>query len=78
MFGFVLYDKKKDFFLAARDPIGIIPLYIGWGRDGSVWLASELKALKVQAAARFLPPFEFCLVVGRRELPPSRSTPPWA
>ena len=29
-----------------RDPIGITSLYIGWGRDGAVWLASEMKCLK--------------------------------
>jgi asparagine synthase (glutamine-hydrolysing) len=32
-------------FLAARDPIGVCPLYMGWGRDGSLWFASEMKAL---------------------------------
>jgi asparagine synthase (glutamine-hydrolysing) len=44
-FAFVLYDSKSKAFLAARDPIGVCPLYIGWGRDGSVWFASEMKAL---------------------------------
>lgn len=28
-----------------QDPIGITSLYIGWGRDGSVWVASEMKCL---------------------------------
>eukprot|EP00906_Rhabdomonas_costata_P008040 RCo011476 len=46
MYAFVLYDAASDTFIAARDPIGIIPLYIGHGRDGSVWFASELKALQ--------------------------------
>lgn len=45
MFSFILYDKEKDLFLAARDHIGITPLYIGWGTDGSVFLASEMKSL---------------------------------
>ena len=45
MFAFVLYDSKTKSFLAARDPIGIIPLYYGFGKDGSVWFASELKAM---------------------------------
>jgi len=45
MFSFVLYDKTKDLFLAARDHIGKTPLYIGWGKDGSVYFASEMKAL---------------------------------
>eukprot|EP01133_Synstelium_polycarpum_P019059 gene19059-22823_t len=45
-FAFVLYDSKTKSYLAARDPIGVIPLYIGWGKDGSTWFASEMKALK--------------------------------
>ena len=28
IFAFVLYDEEKDEFLIARDPIGVIPLYI--------------------------------------------------
>lgn len=46
MFSFVLLDTQKDVFIAARDPIGITPLYMGWGTDGSVWFSSEMKALK--------------------------------
>ena len=45
MFSFILYDKEKDLFFAARDHIGITPLYIGWGNDGSVYIASEMKSL---------------------------------
>ena len=29
-----------------RDPIGICPLYWGKGADGSMWFASEMKALQ--------------------------------
>lgn len=46
MFSFVLVDNRDNSFIAARDPIGITPLYLGWGSDGSVWFASEMKALK--------------------------------
>lgn len=46
MFSFVLVDNRDSSFIAARDPIGITPLYLGWGSDGSVWFASEMKALK--------------------------------
>ncbi|KAG0598262.1 hypothetical protein M758_12G058900 [Ceratodon purpureus] len=46
MFSFVLVDNRDKSFIAARDPIGITPLYLGWGSDGSVWFASEMKALK--------------------------------
>ena len=46
IFAFVLYDEEKNEFLIARDPIGVIPLYIGYDSDGTVYVASELKALE--------------------------------
>ena len=46
IFAFALYDEAKDEFLIARDPIGVIPLYIGYDSDGTVYCASELKALE--------------------------------
>lgn len=46
IFAFALYDEEKDDFLVARDPIGVIPLYIGHDTDGKVYVASELKALE--------------------------------
>ena len=48
IFAFVLYDKERDEFLIARDPIGVIPLYIGYDADGTIYVASELKALEGQ------------------------------
>ncbi len=48
IFAFALYDEEKDAFLIARDPIGVIPLYIGYDGDGTVYVASELKALEGQ------------------------------
>ena len=49
IFAFALYDEEKDAFLIARDPIGVIPLYIGFDdADGKVFVASELKALEGQ------------------------------
>ena len=48
IFAFVLYDEEHDEFLIARDPIGVIPLYIGYDSDGTVYAASELKALEGQ------------------------------
>ncbi len=48
IFAFVLYDEERDAFLIARDPIGVIPLYIGYDADGTVYVASELKALEGQ------------------------------
>jgi asparagine synthase (glutamine-hydrolysing) len=48
IFAFALYDEERDAFLIARDPIGVIPLYIGYDSDGKVCVASELKALEGQ------------------------------
>ena len=48
IFAFALYDAEKDEYLIARDPIGVIPLYIGRDKDGKVYVASELKALEGQ------------------------------
>ena len=46
IFAFALYDAERDEFLVARDPIGVIPLYIGYDDDGKVYVASEMKALE--------------------------------
>lgn len=46
IFAFALYDEEKEEFLIARDPIGVIPLYIGYDNEGRVYCASELKALE--------------------------------
>ena len=46
IFAFALYDEEKDDYLIARDPIGVIPLYIGKDNEGRVYVASELKALE--------------------------------
>ncbi|MCY4330795.1 MAG: asparagine synthase B [Endozoicomonadaceae bacterium] len=45
MFAFTLYDEAKDRYFIARDPIGIIPLYIGHDAHGQFYVASEMKAL---------------------------------
>ena len=46
IFAFALYDEENDEFLIARDPIGVIPLYIGYDNEDRVYCASELKALE--------------------------------
>lgn len=46
IFGFALYDAQQDSYLIARDHMGIIPLYMGWDKDGTFYVASELKALE--------------------------------
>jgi asparagine synthase (glutamine-hydrolysing) len=45
MFAFVLYDADSGDWLIARDPIGIIPLYTGRDARGTLYVASEVKAL---------------------------------
>jgi asparagine synthase (glutamine-hydrolysing) len=42
-FAFVLGSHTS--YLAARDPIGVAPLYWGKSDDGKMWFASEMKAL---------------------------------
>ena len=46
IFGFAIYDVEKDEYFIARDHVGIIPLYIGWDKHGTFYVASELKALE--------------------------------
>ena len=46
IFAFALYDNEKDQYLIARDPIGVIPLYMGWDQFGNFYVASELKSLE--------------------------------
>jgi asparagine synthase (glutamine-hydrolysing) len=47
MFSFVLYDKKLDRTIAARDPIGVTTLYQGWSwkEPKARYFGSELKCL---------------------------------
>lgn len=45
MFAFILWDERNKTYFAARDHMGICPLYIGYRRDGGVMIASEMKAL---------------------------------
>lgn len=44
-FAMVIYDCQKDSLIAARDPIGIRPLFYGYLDDGSIVFASEAKNL---------------------------------
>ncbi len=46
IFAFALYDEENDEFIIGRDPIGVIPLYIGKDKDGKMYVGSELKALE--------------------------------
>ena len=46
IFAFALYDIENDIYMIGRDHIGIIPLYQGWDKEGTYYVASELKALE--------------------------------
>ena len=41
----IIYDAKKNDFVAARDPIGIRPLFYGYDKNHNIVFASELKIL---------------------------------
>jgi asparagine synthase (glutamine-hydrolysing) len=57
IFAFAIYDSKQDSYFIARDHMGIIPLYMGWDKDGTFYVASELKALEgVCAKIELFPP----------------------
>ena len=58
----IIYDAKADRLVAARDPIGIRPLFYGYLADGGILFASEAKNL-VGLCGRIMP------------FPPATTTP---
>jgi len=62
IFAFALYDSEKDVYMIARDHIGIVPLYRGWDSSGTLYVASELKALEgVCSRIEVFPPGHYYL-----------------
>ena len=53
-YAMIIYDEKSGELIAARDPIGIRPLYYGYTEAGSIVFASEPKAL-VKLCDRIMP-----------------------
>ena len=45
IYAFVLVDAERDRYLIARDPMGVMPLYTGRDAEGTLYVASEMKAL---------------------------------
>ena len=60
-FALVLYDHSKRALVAARDPIGIRPLFYGYLADGSIIFASEARCLVglVKAVKPFPPGYYY-------------------
>lgn len=56
-FAFAVYDRRKNELFIARDALGVKPLYYGFDADGTLYFASEIKALAaVIEDIRQLPP----------------------
>lgn len=53
-FALIIYDKKTGKLIAARDPIGIRPLFYAVGKNGEMMFASEAKSL-VGLADKIMP-----------------------
>ncbi len=53
-FACIIYDESTKDFIAARDPIGIRPLYYGYDKDNNIIFASEPKSL-TNIADKILP-----------------------
>lgn len=52
MFSFVLLDTRDKSFIAARDAIGITPLYMGWGLDGKGFFSITIQYYDIRENAR--------------------------
>ena len=50
----IIYDSSSGTFIAARDPIGIRPLFYGYDESGGIFFASEAKML-VSLVDRIIP-----------------------
>lgn len=77
IFAFVLYDERADRYLIARDPIGVMPLYMGKDAHGNTYVASEMKALTgVCTTISDFPPGHY-LDSARGERPVRYYAPSW-
>jgi asparagine synthase (glutamine-hydrolysing) len=56
IFGYVAYDTITKQMYAARDPVGVIPLYLGLELDETKWVSNEIKALYGLNDVKVIPP----------------------
>ncbi len=76
IYGFVLRDLDRGTWMVARDPIGVVPLYLGWDAQGVLHVASEMKALMpVCTTVREFPPGHVMIGPGDAEPQPYYSRP---
>jgi asparagine synthase (glutamine-hydrolysing) len=74
IYAFVLRDLDRNTYMVARDPIGVVPLYMGWDNDGVLHVASEMKALvPVCTTVREFPPGHVLMGPGDPEPRPYRA-----
>lgn len=59
MFGIIMYDHTNKKILIARDHIGMIPLYYGYGTNNELWISSELKCIADVCDVKVFPPRKF-------------------
>lgn len=45
IFAILILDEATGHYVAARDPMGVCPMYWGTGKDGERWFSSEMKGL---------------------------------
>ncbi|RME41888.1 MAG: asparagine synthase (glutamine-hydrolyzing), partial [Planctomycetota bacterium] len=77
-FAFVAADERTGRWLAARDHVGICPLYLGRHADGTIWIASEMKALVDDCThVEIIPPGHAWVYDGQRLRRVKWYDPPW-
>ena len=76
IFAFVLWDAVKKEYIIARDPVGVIPLYMGYDAEGHAYVASELKA--IEAHCKQVHPFPPGHVIQSSSGPESHSYVDWS